>query len=431
MSLLKGASVYLVSNILNAVIPFLLLPVLTRYLSPAEYGQIAMFQTLLAGIGTFIGLNSVGAANRKFYDGDIDETVLRQFNGSCIQILIVSSIIAFIGIFLFKNQLSEFLAIPASWILAAVVISAFGFITSMRLGQWQIRSQAKCFGILQVSSSLMNMLLSLLFVIVLTQGAQGRIEAQVITGILAAIISFIWLYKDKLLQVNKWNYKQINEALSFGVPLIPHHVGFFLISAVDRFFINQKLGLNDAGVYMVAVQLSSAMAIIFDAINKAYVPWLFERLKRNNYKEKKQIVKYTYAYFLIVIFIAILAFIIGPFFITLIAGDKYNAAGSVIGLLCLGQAFGGMYLMVTNYIFYTKKTKQLSVVTILTGLVNVLMLLVLVKNYGLIGAACSFVIARFTQFIFIWYLSNKNIAMPWGFFFIRNPKYLSRKLDYK
>lgn len=125
MSLLKGASVYLVSNILNAVIPFLLLPVLTRYLSPAEYGQIAMFQTLLAGIGTFIGLNAVGAANRKFYDGDIDETVLRQFNGSCVHILIVSSLITFIGIYLFQNQLSEFLAIPTSWILAAVVISFF------------------------------------------------------------------------------------------------------------------------------------------------------------------------------------------------------------------------------------------------------------------------------------------------------------------
>ncbi|PSU77006.1 polysaccharide biosynthesis protein, partial [Photobacterium phosphoreum] len=329
MSFFKGASVYLVSNLLNAVIPFLLLPILTRYLSPAEYGQIAIFQTLLAGIGTFIGLNAIGAANRKFYDGDIDETILRQFNGSCIQILIVSSIIAFIGIFLFKNQLSEFLAIPTSWILAAAVISAFGFITSMRLGQWQIRSQAKWFGVLQVSSSLVNMLLSLLFVIVLTQGAQGRIDAQVITGILAAIIALLWLYKDKLLQIKVWKPQYIKEALSFGVPLIPHHVGFFLITAVDRFVINQKLGLTEAGIYMVAVQLSSAMGIVFDAINKAYIPWLFERLKRDEYDEKKQIVKYTYLFFVSVLIIAGIIFIIGPFFVTLIAGNQYIEAGKI------------------------------------------------------------------------------------------------------
>ncbi|MCD9485059.1 oligosaccharide flippase family protein [Photobacterium phosphoreum] len=414
MSFFKGASVYLVSNLLNAVIPFLLLPILTRYLSPAEYGQIAMFQTLLAGIGTFIGLNAVGAANRKFYDGDVDETVLRQFNGSCIQILIVSSIISFIGILLFKNKLSEFLAIPTSWILSAVVISAFGFITSMRLGQWQIRSQAKWFGILQVSSSLVNMLLSLLFVIALTQGAQGRIDAQVITCILVAIIALIWLYKDKLLQIKICKPQQIKEALSFGVPLIPHHVGFFLISAVDRFVINQKLGLSEAGIYMVAVQLSSAMAIVFDAINKAYVPWLFERLKRDDNEEKKQIVKYTYVYFVIALLIAGIAFIIGPFFITLIAGEQYTEAGKVIGLLCLGQAFGGMYLMVTNYVFYAKKTGKLALVTIISGLINVGLLIIFIGKFGLIGAAISFSLSKIIQFVFTWYLAIKfQSQIPW------------------
>ena len=413
MFLFKGASVYLVSNILNAIIPFLLLPILTRYLSPLEYGQIAMFQTLLTGISTFVGLNSVGAANRKFYDSDIDEIVLKQFNGSCFQILIGSSLFTFVGVFLFQNQLSEFLAIPTSWILASVIISVFGFITSMRLGQWQIRSQAKWFGILQVSSSLVNMLLSLLFVIILTKGAQGRIDAQVITAIVVAIIALILLYKDKLLQIKIWKPQQIKEALSFGVPLIPHHVGFFLISAVDRFVINQKLGLSDAGIYMVAVQLSSAMVIVFDAINKAYVPWLFERLKRDDNKEKLQIVKYTYFYFIVVLCIAFISFIIGPFFITLIAGDKYIEAGKIIGWLCLGQAFGGMYLMVTNYIFFAKKTGKLALVTFITGVINLVLLIILVDQFGLIGAAISFSFSKFIQFIFTWFISNKFLPMPW------------------
>lgn len=413
MSFLKGTSIYLVSNILNAVIPFLLLPILTRYLSPAEYGQIAMFQTLLSGITTFIGLNAVGAANRKYYDGNIDKTVLRQFNGSCIHILIISSLIAFIGIFLFQNQLSDFLAIPTSWILAAVIISFFSFITTMRLGQWQIRSQAKWFGLLQVSSSLVNMLLSLLFVIILTRGAQGRIDAQVITGISVAIIALTWLYKDRLLQIKVWNPQYIKEALLFGVPLIPHHVGFFLISAVDRFVINQKLGLTDAGIYMVAVQLSSAMVIIFDAINKAYVPWLFEKLKIDNYKDKIKTVKYTYLYFIGVLVTAGGAFLIGPFFIKLLAGDEYSKAGDVIGFLCIGQAFGGMYLMVTNYIFFTKRTGLLGIITIITGCLNILLLYYFISYFGLVGAAISFALVKFLQFIFTWILAAKLIKMPW------------------
>ncbi|AZL86075.1 polysaccharide biosynthesis protein [Aliivibrio salmonicida] len=414
MSLLKGARVYLVSNILNAIIPFLLLPILTRYLSPAEYGQIAMFQTLLAGIGTFIGLNAVGAAERKFYDGDVSETVLKEFNGSCMQILAVSSVLVFICIALFQQQLSEFLAIPTSWVLAAVGISILGFISRIRLGQWQIRNQAKLFGMLQVSSSLINMLLSILFVVVLEQGAEGRIDAQVITGLIATMVALAWLYKDNLLQVRLWRPTYIKEVLAFGVPLMPHSIGGVLLNLYDRFVINQQLGIVDVGIYMVAVQLSSAMLIVFDAINKAYVPWLFERLKHNDAQEKQKIVKNTYIYMVSILLLAGLAFWIGPLFITLIAGDKYKAAGEIIGWLCLGQAFSGMYLMVTNYIFFSKKTSYLACITIIAGLINVILLFVFAKQFGLVGVAMAFTLSKLIHFIMTFYISNNAYKMPWG-----------------
>ena len=414
MSLLKGASVYLVSNILNAVIPFILLPVLTRYLSPAEYGQIAMFQILLAGIGTFIGFNAIGAANRKFYDGDINEIVLRQFNGSCVHILIISSLIAFIGIFIFKNQLSEFLAIPTSWILASVIISAFSFITSMRLGQWQIRSQAKLFGFLQVSSSLVNMLLSLLFVIVLTQGAKGRIDAQVITGVLAAIVACILLYKDRLLQILVWKPQYIKEALAFGVPLIPHGIGSLFLNFCDRFVINRDLGINEVGIYMVAVQLSSSLLIIFDAFNKSYIPWLFDKLKMESRNEKIKIVKFTYTLMASLLIFSLIPFVIGPFFIKFIAGDEFSAAGDVIGLICLGQIFSGMYLLVTNYIFYAKKTKYLAYSTFVSGTIGLILLFILVENYGLIGAASAFVLSKIIHFLIAFFITVKVYDMPWS-----------------
>ncbi|MCV5446120.1 oligosaccharide flippase family protein, partial [Escherichia coli] len=47
MNFLKNSSIYLAANILNAAIPFILIPILTRYLTIEEYGQIAMFQMLI------------------------------------------------------------------------------------------------------------------------------------------------------------------------------------------------------------------------------------------------------------------------------------------------------------------------------------------------------------------------------------------------
>lgn len=411
-SLFSSSAVYLLSNILAAAIPFILLPVLTRYLSPAEYGEVGMFLMLIAGLAAFTGISVNGAANRKFYDDGLEKHTLKDFIGACLQILLASSLLVLAIAWLFQAQLSEWLGLQARWILWGVIASAASFVFQLRMGQWQVRKQAKLYGITQVSQALANILLSILLVVVFLKGADGRISAYVIITIAFAILAVILLYRDNLLGFS-WKPVHIKEALAFGVPLMPHIAGLFLLGAVDRLVINSQLGLAQVGIYMVAVQLAGAMGIVFDAINKAYVPWLFERLKRDRPNEKKQIVRLTYAYFLVSLLAAGLVFIVGPFVVTLVAGEGYAEAGSVIGWLALGQAFSGMYLMVTNYIFYSKKTGLLSLVTICSGLLNVVLLVVLIKMFGLSGAGAAFCISMALRFLLTWFVAHKRHPMPW------------------
>ncbi|EKS7791918.1 oligosaccharide flippase family protein [Edwardsiella piscicida] len=414
MNLLKGIGVYLTSNILNALIPFLLLPILTRNLSVADYGQVVMFQTFLSAISAIVGLNTIGAANRKYYDGNVDQLVLMRFNGSCFQILLVSFLLLSLVGILFKAQLAKLLSIPDGWVLYAVLGASFLFITNMRLGQWQIRNKAKLFGLLQVGSGIINMLLSVIFVVFLQQSGEGRIDAIVISSALSAVLSMDLLYRDKLIDAFSFRLKYLKEALLFGVPLLPHALGMLLLTMSDRFIINHKLGVADVGIYMVALQLSSALAVIFDAINKAFVPWLFDRLKNECFFEKLKIVKVTYCYMLSLLFIALLAFFIAPYIVVMIAGDKYIEAGRIIGWVCLGQIFSGMYLMVTNYIFYAKKTQYLSLTTIISGMLGVALLFIGVTYFSLLGAAVAFALAKCIHFVFTFYISNKVYPMPWG-----------------
>lgn len=412
-SLLSGTATYLFSNILNAAIPFALLPILTRYLNPNEYGEIAMFQTLLAGLAAVTGFSVAGACNRKYYDSDITQHEMQAFIASCLQILILSSSIVFLVMLVFHPYFESWLGLDKKWIFGAVIVSACSTIIQIRLGQWQVRKDAKKYGALQISQSLFNMLLSLILVILLLQGASGRISAQICAAVLFAGIAVLLLKKDKLLGFFYWRPDYIKEALKFGVPLIPHIGGIFLLNSVDRLVINTELGIADAGIYMVAVQLAGSIALIFDALNKAYVPWLYERLKRNQTKEMLQIVRFTYLWFFLILIGSGLGFVIGPWMISLIAGQQYVKAGDVIGWLLLGQAFGGMYLMVTNYIFYSKRTGLLSIATIFSGLLNILLLLVLIKILGLQGAAIAFAVAMFIRFLLTWWVAQKVHPMPW------------------
>jgi O-antigen/teichoic acid export membrane protein len=302
-----------------------------------------------------------------------------------------------------------------TWVLLSVAVAIFGFVIQMRLGLWQFKKNAIQYGVLQVSQSVVNVLLSLLLVIALAQGAAGRIDAQIYATGSFAVISVFLLYRDDLLSF-KWRPDQLADVLRFGIPLIPHIAGIFLLSSIDRVVINSKLGLADAGVYMVAVQLTGAMGIVFDAVNKAYVPWLYERLARDQAHEKLQIVRWTYAYFVVVLIAVSLAFVVGPPLTVLIAGERYAEAGKVIGWLALGQAFGGMYLMVTNYTFYAKKTGLLSLSTIVSGAINVALLLALVGQMGLIGAGIAFALAMAIRFFLTWLVAQKCHPMPWFYF---------------
>jgi O-antigen/teichoic acid export membrane protein len=411
-SFLSGSAVYLFSNILAAAIPFALLPILTRYLTPAEYGEVAIFQTLLAGIGAFIGVSAQGAASVKYYDDHVSKSEFKYFVGNCFLVLTATTALVILVVFVFRRSLSEWLAISSQWIFLSVVVSSATFVISMRMCQWQVRKRVKNYGVLQVSQSLINMLFSLLFVVYFLQGAAGRIWVLSVVSIAFALIALLMLYKDDLLSF-AWRPTYLREICSFGVPLIPHSVGLFLLSSVDRFVINAKLGLTQVGAYMVAVQLVGVMGLVFEAINNAYVPWLFERLKRNQMEEKKKIVRWTYAYCIVLLVGVALAFAIGPPLLILIAGEKYSSAASVIGWLALGNAFNGMYFMVTNYIFYSKRTALLSLSTIASGLINVGLLMLFVEFIGLRGAAIAFATSMGVKFLLTWYVAQLRHPMPW------------------
>jgi O-antigen/teichoic acid export membrane protein len=412
-SLMMASATYLLSNVLTAAIPFALLPILTRYLQPSEYGQVAMFQAMLSGLIAVVGLNAHAAADRKFFDNGLSALDLKQFIGSCLQLLFASGLLMLWITYSLREYLTDWLGLGAKWQLWAVFVATGTLVVQLRLGQWQVASRPRPYAALQVLSGTLNVLFALALVVVLPYGAEGRIASQIAATGLVMLLALILLARDGLLALFVWRPAYVREALEFGVPLIPHTFGIFMVASLDRVVITSHLGLATAGIYMVAVQLASALSLVFDAVNKAYVPWLYERLRRNDIGEKRQIVRYTYGWFLAILAGAASVFVISADVIRLLAGDKYQTAADFIGWLALGHAFGGMYLMVTNYIFYSKRTGLLSLVTLAAAGVNIILLIILIPLWGAKGAAMAFACAMFVRFLLTWLVASQKCPMPW------------------
>lgn len=411
-SMATGVGTYMLASIINAAIPLMLLPVLTRYLAPAEYGEVAVFQVWVALIGAFCGLSVHGAAVRKYYDYEDPDQEIGDFISACILVLMISSTLLFVFMLPFSGWISETIGLSRGWLLIGFLFAFCNFLVQLRLGQWQVRKKPISFGAFQVSMGLLNMILSLVLVVVFTLGVFGRLTGYTTSVVLFGICAVLLLWRDGLLKL-VWRPDLMEEALRFGVPLIPHIVGAFLLITIDRAVISSQLGLDAAGYYMVAVQLAMVMSLVLDSVNKAYTPWLYEILKRNESNDKRFVVKLTYSYGLFLVICSTLAFLIGGDLLIFIAGEKYGPSSELIGWLILAKAFHGMYYMVCSYIFYKKKTGLIAKITIVTGVVNVALLFWLSNHFGLVGAAWAMCISMFIQWMLTWVAAAKIIDMPW------------------
>ncbi len=83
-NLIKETSVYGTGALVNKLIPILLLPILTRYLSPAEYGLVSIFTVSVAIMVNFIGMTLPAAIQRNFIDHT--KTELREYIGTAFLI---------------------------------------------------------------------------------------------------------------------------------------------------------------------------------------------------------------------------------------------------------------------------------------------------------------------------------------------------------
>jgi O-antigen/teichoic acid export membrane protein len=368
---------------------------------------------MLTLLPAFIGMNLNGAANRKFYDSDESSKTRQSFNSNCIYLITLSFIVSLLLNYNLSDYSSSLSMMSANWIYIAITIVYCNSITLILLGQWQVRGFALQFCLINIFKALVIIALSLYFVIYLGHGGTGSVLAQLVGACIVCLLSF-WLLKvNNFISFTSFNITFSKEALLYGLPLIPHVIGLFLISTMDRYFIGSNFNSELLGLYSVAVQISLSLNIIFMSLNQAYIPWLFKTLKENNSKSLKKVVKNTYLFYIFLLFVSLLLFIIGPQILVLIAGDKYSKASDVIGYLFLGQIFHGMYLTVTNYIFYSKKTWLLSASTIFCGCINITLLFFFVPAYGIKGAAVVFVISKFTQFLLTWFISNTVQPMPW------------------
>jgi O-antigen/teichoic acid export membrane protein len=408
--LLRAGAIYATANVISAGVPFLLLPILTRALSPAEYGMVINFFLLVTLSSALAGMSVHGAVSVDWFKRDTMD--FPRLVGTALALATASTLV--FGLLLVGSALV--LRIPLDlpyrfWFLAAVNAGAT-VIIGIRAALWQSQGGALRAASLQVVAAVLNVSFSLVCVFALSLGGEGRIYGSVASAVLCASVAAWLLFANG---DARWAAARgdLRRLLRFGVPLVPHAVASALIVTADRFSISSLLGREALGIYGTAAQIGMAMTILGDALVKAGSPWMFGQMAAKSAKSRLRVVGATYALVPVWLLIALVLWLAFKATGSLLLGARYAPAIDLSIWFLVGGAASAIYFNIAGLFFFTSKTEWLSLATLATAGIAIAIAPPLARNYGLTGGALAFLTVQLCALLACWLLSVWIQPMPW------------------
>jgi O-antigen/teichoic acid export membrane protein len=408
-NLFKSASSYGFYSFLNGAIPFLLLPVMTRYLSPNDYGYITMFRVLFSLCLPFIGLNAILSYNRAFFLDQYDKGV---YMGNVFLLVAMSSLICIPIIIFFRNAIEMAFGFPSSWLWSVIVTAISTIVVQCALFSWQVREQPKQYGVYLNSFTLLEAITGIIFVVGFKMGWEGRIISRTLVTVCFACFGLAILIYKRWVKFRVDRY-YILHSLRYGIPLLPHSLIEILNTTIDKILISRMISMSDMGVYSAGYQMGTIINFIATAYNQAYYPWLYRKLGKNSKNDKNLIVKTTYIYFVLIFLVVFLFSLLSPLLVKVFLGKQFQGAAIFAIWISIGCGFRAQYLVLMNYIYYSEKTYIVSIITTIGMFVNMSLSYFLINKNGAIGAAQASAVMHFIILIITWVISMKVYPMPW------------------
>lgn len=411
MRLLRSGLIYTVANLATAGLPFLLLPVLTRALGPAEYGQVVAFALIVALTGSLAGFNVHAAVGVMWFRRD-SEDMRRLVGMAMILALLSTAVIAPATALILYLRPEIGAGLSPLWGAAAAVTAGANVVVQARLGLWQAQDKPWRVGALQFTTAALNIGASLFALLVLGFGAAGRNGGYAAATIVAASLAVLALARGGEMTRHVRRQDMV-DLVRFGCPLAVHILAGAILATADRWVVSIRLDAQALGIYGAGAQLGMVMAILGDAFVKAYAPWLYGRLRSDTPEDRLWAVGAAYGVIPLFLVTGLALGIFLHFASGVVLGPAFAASAVVLPWFMLGGALNGVYLSISSLYFFSGRTGLLAMVTITSGVISLLLTIALTLSLGMIGAAMGYAAAQGVLGLTAMIVAMRTFDLPW------------------
>ena len=399
--LIKNTTIYALGDIIPRLLGFISFPILTTYLTPADYGIVNYISTL----STFLLVCCFLCTNTYylvfFYRCENEQTQ-KKLLGNLSTFIIGFNILIVLFFCLFGEYFFSFLDsnIPFyPYIIIGVLTNFFGIFSILPSALYRLLEKPLFLTVLNVSKGLISLVLTMILVIYYDYSALGVLYSTLIVN---AIYAILFLYSTRKYIIWNINVAQIKEILIFSLPLVPGSLAYYITTISDRILIDKYLNLTDLGIYSTAATLALILNIFSYGAYKAFEPFIFKSWGSENFLAVFEKMRNAFIYVLLLGGFSLSLF--SKEFFQIMSSVKFNVAFFYVPMIIIGVYSASIKMLYGTVVTANGKTKVNSLISIIGATISIVLNIALLPKFGLISAALVSSFALTTEcLILIWY----------------------------
>ncbi|MBQ6929683.1 MAG: oligosaccharide flippase family protein [Oscillospiraceae bacterium] len=392
--LFSNTVLFFISSFSSKFLVFLLMPIYTAVLSPAENSDVSL---MMQTANLLIPLVSLGISNSIIRFG-LDEKYSKRTVFTTGVFTLGAGYLLLIAAFPLLNMV-DFIH-KYIWMLYLYLLMS----CSRTLVQQFVRAKTytKLYAFDGILATVNTLVLVCVFLLKFKWGAMGYIAAIIgadfLSVVFLSVITSVWRYFD----ISKLNKAVAKEMLKYCLPLIPASIAWWITNVSDRYLVAYFCGDTVNGIYDISYKLPSIINVFATIFLEA---WQISAVKESGANHTSRFFTNVFKAYQSVVFIGGAGIILlAKPLIRLLADEAYFEAWTFVPVLILATIFACFSTFMTS-IYMVEKRGGLNLATMSAGAVaNVVLNLLLIPKMGAQGAA----VATFVSYVIVFGLRAVN-----------------------
>lgn len=383
-SLVKDSAIYAVGTVASRLVGFMMIPVYTRVLTPADYGVIETIVRVVDIIGLILALGLAEALLRHYYLAK-DEEDLRRLIGTTLSLNIGVVAVGALVVLPLSPWLTRLafghdrytLYVTVS--LISMLIGNFG---QLPMTLWRAEGKAWRYTVVAIASLFTHLATNIILVVWLRWGVWGVVLSGLINAVVWSTALGISTWRRYGLQ---WEVQWLKPVLRYGLPLVPASLSQFVLHFSDRFFLTRYATEAELGLYSLAYRFGMLVSVFYGVVSMAWGPWAFRVGTQQD--GESHIDRAT---LLIVMGFSLVGSVIILFArptIRLLSAPDFWKAADFVPLLVMSYWAFVLQFPPAMFVRLAGRTEVLTAVVGFSAVMCLLLSLLLIPRYGAWGAA--------------------------------------------